>query len=151
MTKPVTGVALMIAVDQGLLKLSDPVSKYIPEFKNTKVLLRGNKTESLKRDITLLDLATHTSGLAYTFSIKGELQDIYLKEKIFPYYALDTLDDDIKPEKLYENICSFSKKVASVPLAHQPGEKWTYSIGMDILGCVIEKASNMTFGDFLKI
>ena len=150
MTKPVTGVALMIAVDQGLLKLSDPVSKYIPEFKDTKVLLRGNKIESLKRDITLLDLATHTSGLAYTFSIKGELQDIYLKEKIFPYYALDTLDDDIKPEKLYENICSFSKKVASVPLAHQPGEKWTYSIGMDILGCVIEKASNMTFGDFLK-
>jgi CubicO group peptidase (beta-lactamase class C family) len=150
MTKPVTGVALMIAVDQGLLKLSDPVSKYIPEFKDTKVLLRGNKTESLKRDITLLDLATHTSGLAYTFSIKGELQDIYLKEKIFPYYALDTLDDDLKPEKLYENICSFSKKVASVPLAHQPGEKWTYSIGMDILGCVIEKASNMTFGDFLK-
>ena len=150
MTKPVTGVALMIAVDQGLLKLSDPVSKYIPEFKDTKVLLSGNKTESLKRDITLLDLATHTSGLAYTFSIKGELQDIYLKEKIFPYYALDTLDDDIKPEKLYENICSFSKKVASVPLAHQPGEKWTYSIGMDILGCVIEKASNMTFGDFLK-
>ncbi len=150
MTKPVTGVALMIAVDQGLLKLSDPVSKYIPEFKDTKVLLRGNKTESLKRDITLLDLATHTSGLAYTFSIKGKLQDIYLKEKIFPYYALDTLDDDIKPEKLYENICSFSKKVASVPLAHQPGEKWTYSIGMDILGCVIEKASNMTFGDFLK-
>lgn len=150
MTKPVTGVALMIAVDQGLLKLSDPVSKFIPEFKDTRVLLRGNKTESLKRDITLLDLATHTSGLAYTFSIKGELQDIYLKEKIFPYYALDTLDDDIKPEKLYENICSFSKKVASVPLAHQPGEKWTYSIGMDILGCVIEKASNMTFGDFLK-
>ena len=150
MTKPVTGVALMIAVDQGLLKLSDPVSKYIPEFKDTRVLLRGNKRESLKRDITLLDLATHTSGLAYTFSIKGELQDIYLKEKIFPYYALDTLDDDIKPEKLYENICSFSKKVASVPLAHQPGEKWTYSIGMDILGCVIEKASNMTFGDFLK-
>ena len=150
MTKPVTGVALMIAVDQGLLKLSDPVSKYIPEFKDTRVLLRGNKTESLKRDITLLDLATHTSGLAYTFSIKGKLQDIYLKEKIFPYYALDTLDDDIKPEKLYENICSFSKKVASVPLAHQPGEKWTYSIGMDILGCVIEKASNMTFGDFLK-
>ena len=150
MTKPVTGVALMIAVDQGLLKLSDPVSKYIPEFKDTKVLLRGNKTESLKRDITLLDLATHTSGLAYTFSVEGELQDIYLKEKIFPYYALDTLDDDLKPEKLYENICSFSKKVASVPLAHQPGEKWTYSIGMDILGCVIEKASNMTFGDFLK-
>ena len=150
MTKPVTGVALMIAVDQGLLKLSDPVSKYIPEFKDTKVLLKNNETESLKRDITLLDLATHTSGLAYSFSIKGELQDIYLKEKIYPYYALDTLNDDIKPEKFYKNICSFSKKVASVPLAHQPGEKWTYSIGMDILGCVIEKASNMTFGEFLK-
>ena len=81
MTKPVTGVALMIAVDKGLLKLSDPVSKYIPEFKNTKVLLSNNKIENLEREITLLDLATHTSGLAYTFSIKGKLQDIYLKEK----------------------------------------------------------------------
>ena len=78
MTKPVTGVALMIAVDKGLLKLSDPVSKYIPEFKNTKVLLSNNKIENLEREITLLDLATHTSGLAYTFSIKGKLQDIYL-------------------------------------------------------------------------
>ncbi len=150
MTKPVTGVALMIALDKGLLKLSDPVSKFIPEFKNTKVLLRNNKTENLEREITLLDLATHTSGLAYTFSVKGKLQDIYLEEKIYPYFALDSLNNDLKPDKIYKNICSFSKKVASVPLAHQPGEKWTYSIGMDILGCVIEKASNKSFGDFLK-
>ena len=99
MTKPVTGVALMIAVDQGLVNLSDSVTKYIPEFKNTKVFLDNNKTEKLKRNITLLDLATHTSGLAYTFTIKGDLQEIYLQEKIFPYYAIDTLSDDIKPEK----------------------------------------------------
>ena len=150
MTKPVTGVALMIAVDQGLVDLSDSVTKYIPEFKNTRVLLDNNKTEKLKRNITLLDLATHTSGLAYTFSIKGDLQEIYLQEKIFPYYAINTLSDDVKPEKIYKDICTFSRKVATVPLAHQPGDAWTYSIGMDILGCVIEKASNMSFGNFLK-
>ena len=78
------------------------------------------------------------------------MQEIYLQEKIFPYYAIDTLSDDVKPEKIYKDICTFSKKVATVPLAHQPGDEWTYSIGMDILGCVIEKASNMSFGNFLK-
>ena len=150
MTKPVTGVALMIAVDQGLVKLSDSVTKYIPEFEDTKVLLDNKKLAKLERNISLMDLATHTSGLAYTFSIKGDLQKIYLQEKIFPYYALDALRDDIKPDKLYKDICSFSEKVASVPLAHQPGEAWTYSIGMDILGCVIERASGMSFGEFLK-
>ena len=150
MTKPITGVALMIAADKGLLNLSDPVSKYIPEFSSTKVLSENNSDLlDLSRSITILDLATHTSGLAYSFSIKGKIKEIYEKEKIYPYYAIDNFNEDLSLEKFYSNICEFSQKVATVPLAHQPGDKWTYSIGMDILGCVIERASKTSFGKFL--
>lgn len=151
MTKPITGVALMIAVDKGLVNLSDPVSKYIPEFASTKVLSENNSDLlDLVKPITLLELATHTSGLAYSFSIKGKIKEFYEKQKIYPYYAIDNFNDDLSLEKFYSNICEFSQKVATVPLAHQPGEKWTYSIGMDILGCVIERAAKITFGKFLE-
>ena len=151
MTKPITGVALMIAVDKGLVNLSDPVSKYIPEFAFTKVLSENNSDLlDLTKPITLLELATHTSGLAYSFSIKGKIKEFYEKQKIYPYYAIDNFNDDLSLEKFYSNICEFSQKVATVPLAHQPGDKWTYSIGMDILGCVIERAAKITFGKFLE-
>jgi CubicO group peptidase (beta-lactamase class C family) len=151
MTKPITGVALMIAVDRGLVNLSDPVSKYIPEFASTKVLSENNSDLlDLTKPITLLELATHTSGLAYSFSIKGKIKEFYEKQKIYPYYAIDNFNDDLSLEKFYSNICEFSQKVATVPLAHQPGDKWTYSIGMDILGCVIERAAKITFGKFLE-
>ena len=151
MTKPITGVALMILVDRGLIDLSEPVSKYIPEFSNTQVLSDDDKKlVKLEKPITVLELATHTSGLAYSFSIKGRIKEIYEAENIYPYYAIDNFGGDFSTKKYYPNICEFSKKVASVPLAHQPGEKWTYSIGMDILGCVIERASGVSFGQFLQ-
>ena len=72
MTKPITGAALMILVEQGKVSLSDPVAKYIPEFKNTKVLnSKTNQLEKLDREVTLLDLATHSSGL-HTHLLIGE-------------------------------------------------------------------------------
>ena len=151
MTKPITGAALMVLVEQGKVSLSDPVEKYIPEFKETKVLNKKTKKfERLTRSITLLDLATHSSGLTYSFIDKGIIKEIYDKEKIYPYYFLDNVSLERPAKKSYPDVCTFSEKVASLPLVHQPGERWTYSIGMDILGCVIERASNQSFGDFLK-
>ena len=151
MTKPITGAALMVLVEQGKVSLSDPVEKYIPEFKNTKVFNKKTKQlENLDRSITLLDLATHSSGLTYSFIDKGKIKEIYDQEKIYPYYFLDNVSLERPAKKSYPDICTFSEKVATLPLVHQPGEKWTYSIGMDILGCVIERASNQSFGDFLK-
>ena len=77
MTKPITGTALMILVEQGKVYLSDPVAKYIPEFKNTKVLnTKTNQLEKLDREITLLDLATHSSGLTYSFVDRGKIKEI---------------------------------------------------------------------------
>ena len=151
MSKPITGAALMILVEEGKVSLSDPVEKYIPEFKNTKVFNKKNKSfEDLERPITLLDLATHSSGLTYSFVDKGKIKEIYDQEEIYPYYFLDNVSLERPAKKSYPNVCSFSEKVASLPLVHQPGDKWTYSIGMDILGCVIERASNQSFGSFLK-
>ena len=152
MSKPITGAALMILVEEGKVSLSDPVEKYIPEFKNTKVFNKKNKSfEDLERPITLLDLATHSSGLTYSFVDKGKIKEIYDQEEIYPYYFLDNVSLERPAKKSYPNVCSFSEKVASLPLVHQPGDKWTYSIGMDILGCVIERASNQSFGSFLKV
>ncbi len=151
MSKPVTGVALMILVERGLISLEDPVYKFIPEFKNTKVYDKKTKSNiDLMRSIKIIDLATHSSGLTYSFVDKGKIKEIYENENIYPYYVQDNIFNVESFEKSYKDVCSFSEKVASLPLVHQPGEKWTYSIGMDILGCVIERASNMKFGEFLQ-
>ena len=151
MSKPVTGVALMILVERGLISLEDPVYKFIPEFKNTKVYDKKTKSNiDLMRSIKIIDLATHSSGLTYSFVDKGKIKEIYENENIYPYYVQDNIFSVESFEKSYKDVCSFSEKVASLPLVHQPGEKWTYSIGMDILGCVIERASNMKFGEFLQ-
>ena len=162
MSKPITGVALMILIEEGKVRLNDPVSLYIPEFAETKVMVMNQDgsytTEKLDREVTIRDLATHTSGIAYSFTANDALQEIYEKEKLSPYFFIDNLDTAkignsvvIKSEKSFPDICAFSEGLASkAPLMHQPGEKYTYSMGMDVLGCVIERASGKTFDIFLE-
>ena len=162
MSKPITGVALMILIEEGKIRLNDPVSLYIPEFAETKVMVMNQDgsftTEKLDREITIRDLATHTSGIAYSFTANDALQAIYEKEKLSPYFFIDNLDTAkigdsvvIKSEKSFPNICAFSEGLAlKAPLMHQPGEKYTYSMGMDVLGCVIERAAGKTFDIFLQ-
>ena len=157
MSKPITGVALMILVDRGLIKLSDPISKFIPEFKNTKVVNEAGDFFNLDRPVTVLDAATHTSGLIYAWLPTETIaNDIYEEKNLHPYYYLDLevtadqTDFSIPPGKPFSNICEFAQELASAPLVHQPGEKWTYGVGMDLLGCIIEKVSGMTFGNFMQ-
>ena len=162
MSKPITGVALMILIEEGKVRLNDPVSWYIPEFANTEVMVMNEdgsfSTEKLNREITIRDLATHTSGIAYSFTANDALQEIYEEEKLSPYFFIDNLDTSqvgnsvvIKSEKSFPNICAFSEGLATkAPLMHQPGDQYTYSMGMDVLGCVIERASGKTFDVFLE-
>ena len=153
MTKPITGVALMILVEEGKIRLDDPVHKFIPEFRKTRVfkVMEASEmiTESLERPITVRDLATHTSGLSYAINRPNPVSNLYREKKIFPYYY-PSEEGELSGAKSFEDICSFAESVASLPLIHQPGTKWTYSIGMDILGCVVERASGQTFDIFLK-
>jgi CubicO group peptidase (beta-lactamase class C family) len=149
MTKPVTGVAIMQLVENGQLRLNDKVSKYIPAFKNTKVinLEFQDYVVKPKREITIRDLLTHTSGLTYSWAGEGPVNQIYRKYNIRPYY-FGALDAELS--KFPGNTCQFAAAAASAPLLHNPGEKWSYGINMDVLGCVVEIISNMTFADYLQ-
>ena len=149
MTKPVTGVAIMQLVEQGKLRLADKVSLYIPAFKNTKVLdlEYQDYTVKPKREITIKDLLTHTSGLTYSWAGEGPVQNAYRKYNIRPYFfgALDS-----KMSKFPGDTCTFASAAAMAPLLHNPGEQWSYGINMDILGCVVEVISGVSFAEYLQ-
>ena len=160
MSKPITGVALMILLEEGKLRLNDPVSLYIPEFADTKVLMMNEDGISELVDqtkvMTIRDLATHTSGIAYDFTANKELAKIYRQNKLSPYFSINNPTKEtlvtgmISSEKPFKDICSFAEALASkAPLMHQPSERYTYSMGMDVLGCIIERVSGVRFDEFL--
>ena len=160
MSKPITGVALMILLEEGKLRLNDPVSLYIPEFADTKVLMMNEDGTSKLVDqtkvMTIRDLATHTSGIAYDFTANKELAKIYRQNKLSPYFSINNPTKEtlvtgmISSEKPFKDICSFAEALASkAPLMHQPSERYTYSMGMDVLGCIIERVSGVRFDEFL--
>jgi CubicO group peptidase (beta-lactamase class C family) len=149
MTKPVTGVAIMQLVETGKLRLNDKVSKYIPAFKDTKVINLDFQDYVVKpkREITIRDLLTHTSGLTYSWAGEGPVHQIYRKYNIRPYF-FGALDAELN--KFPGNTCQFAAAAASAPLLHNPGEKWSYGINMDVLGCVVEVVSGVTFAEYLQ-
>lgn len=140
MTKPVTSVAVMMLVEEGNLKLDDPVSKYLPEFKGMKVLNpKGEGTVDANRDITIHQLLTHTSGLTYGF-LAGE--------KLGPIYKDAKICDGLAPADctLAENI----RRLAGVPLKYQPGSTWEYSLSTDVLGRLVEAVSKKSLDQFFR-
>lgn len=140
MTKPITSVAVLMLYDEGLLKLDDPVSKYIPEFNNPTVLERGKNGQSAvpaERQITIKHLLTHTSGLTYQWD--RELGPLY-KEAGITHGIIQ--DDSVLAEKM--------KKLASIPLLHNPGQAWTYGLSVDVLGRVVEVVSGKTLEEFFE-
>ena len=161
MSKPITGVALMILLEEGKLRLNDPVSLYIPEFGKTRVLVVNEDGTTTLIDqtkvMTIRDLATHTSGIAYDFTANKALAKIYRENELSPYFSINTPTKEtlvsgmISSEKTFKDICSFAEALASkAPLMHQPSERYTYSMGMDVLGCIIERVSGVKFDEFLN-
>jgi CubicO group peptidase (beta-lactamase class C family) len=146
MTKPVTSVAILILADDGALKLDDPVSKYLPEFKNPSVLALKDggpgdvfTTEPADRPITIQMLLTHTSGLSYRFMNPPLLGKLYVEAGVS-----DGLVET--PGTIGDNI----KRLARLPLLEQPGTQWVYSLSTDVLGRVVEVASGRTFAEFVR-
>lgn len=136
MSKPIVSVAAMQLVEEGKLRLEDPISKYIPEFANPKVLEGKGKTHPAAREITVRDLMSHESGLIYgVFDQESELGKMYMKagDTRFDWTALD-----------------LSKAIAALPLAFDPGTAWRYSRSTDVLGAVIEVASGKTLDVLLN-
>lgn len=139
MTKPITSVGVMILVEDGRLRLDDPVSRYLPEFDGLRVLDKesGALTRP-KRSVTVRDLLTQTSGIAYGLNPPESLK---------PNFETARLADGLGPENptLERNI----QRLAQIPLAHEPGAAWTYGMNTDALGRVIEVASGVSFDRFL--
>lgn len=144
-TKAITSVAIMMLFDEGKLLLSDPVSNYIPSFKNQTVLKTFNEadstftTEPAKREVTIKDLLTHTSGLGYAQIGSKEANAIYAKNNI-------TAGLGVHDQSLLAAITRLGK----LPLMHQPGEKWTYGLNTDVLGCLVEIISGQSLSDFFS-
>jgi len=152
MTKPITGIAAMILVEEGKLKLDQPISDFIPAFKEMKVLVDPAKdltSRPAARPITVRNLLTHTAGLGYTIITKGPLLDEYNRLGINPAQVNALMEPGMRaarPKSLEE----FADRVATLPLIADPGAQWSYSIGLDVLGRVIEVASGMPFDQFVN-
>lgn len=145
-TKAITSTAIMMLWEQGKFQLDDPVSKYIQEFKSPQVLknFRYSDTtwtgESAKSEITIRHLLTHTSGIGYGV-IDGD-------ERFRMMYHKAGVTDLFTTENI--SIGESVKKLAKLPLHHNPGEKYTYSEGIDVLGYLVEVVSGEPFDVFLK-
>jgi CubicO group peptidase (beta-lactamase class C family) len=135
MTKPVTSVAAMMLYEEGKLKLDDPVSKYIPEFKGLKVYAKTGKHTEQEREMSIRDLFRHTSGLTYGFFGNTPVDKMYRARSVFDWNS--SLQDMID-------------KLSEIPLLHQPSTKWHYSVSTDVLGYIVEKVSGQSLDKFFK-
>ncbi|MDP2010139.1 MAG: serine hydrolase domain-containing protein [Phenylobacterium sp.] len=139
MTKPITSLAFMMLVEEGLVALDDPVSRFIPEWKNLGVFNAGVgpfMTTPPARPMQMVDLLRHTSGLTYGFQNRGNVDAAYRKLKIADSYGPD--------------MDAFVAELAKLPLEFSPGEAWNYSISTDVLGVLVERISGMPFQTFLQ-
>ena len=141
MTKPVTSVAIMMLVEEGKLKLSDPVTRWIPELANMQVLKAANgpldAIEPAARDITVEDLMTHRAGLAYGFTSSGPIA--YAHEDKLGSALVNTLTPD-----------QWLKGLGELPLSYQPGDRFHYSHATDVLGFLVARVEGKPLGQVLK-
>jgi CubicO group peptidase (beta-lactamase class C family) len=141
MTKPITRVAVMMLYEEGHFLVDDPISKYLPEFKNPKVLVMPASGEPLldspSREITIRDLLRHTSGLTYQWNdtLGPICQAANVASGILPYDG--TIEDSVK-------------RLAALPLLFNPGDRWGYSLGVDVPGRLVEVVSGKTLDEFFR-
>lgn len=144
-TKAITSVAIMMLFEEGKLLLDDPVSKYLPSFRKQQVLDKFNPADTTyttvpaKKEVTIRELLTHTSGIGYAQIGSREANAIYAKHKL-------TAGLGVTQETLLEAM----NRLGTLPLMHQPGEKWTYGLNTDLLGCLVEVISGQTLDAFLR-
>jgi len=136
MTKPIVSVAAIRLIEACKLSLYSTVQEFIPSFKYLKVLRSNGELERLKRPITLADLLTHTAGLSYNFNMGCSVAQFYQQENILN-------DPDISLEEMVD-------KIATLPLAFQPGEAWRYSVATDVIGRLLEVVENKKLDDILR-
>lgn len=132
-TKALTSVVILSLMEEGKIGLGDPVSRFIPEFGSTTVMVDGQVVPA-RREITIRDLLTHTAGISY--GTQPQVAAAYERVGLGPAAGMGwyTADKD-------EAVCETMERLASVPFVTQPGEQWVYGYNTDVLGCVAERAS----------
>ena len=138
MTKPITGVAMMILFEQGKWRLDDPVTRYVPEFKGLRVVKSINKDgslvlEDMTRPPTMREIMSHTAGFGYGLAEEHPVDKLYRQKAVLGASSLKEMID----------------RTATIPLMFQPGTNWSYSSAVDIQGYIIEKLSGQTLGAYM--
>ncbi|MHA6318095.1 serine hydrolase domain-containing protein [Altererythrobacter sp. CAU 1778] len=157
MTKPITGIAATMLIDDGKLSLDQPLYEILPAFRDMKVQkvydggIGPDDLEPAASPITIRQLMTHTSGLGYSIIQQGPIQKAYTEAGLvpgqvtkIPAAAIFGRGDTVR------SLETFADRLATMPLVAQPGTRWSYSVGLDLLGRVIEVASGMSFDAFLQ-
>ena len=141
MSKPITSVATLMLYEEGKLRLTDPISKWIPELAKPRVLRDPNgpldATDPAPSEITVRDLLTHCSGLVYTFTTGPTLAKAYQ-------------DAGIRGSSTQLSPSEWAKRLGALPLAHAPGTKWNYSVSTDVLGLLVERIAGVPYAEFLR-
>jgi CubicO group peptidase (beta-lactamase class C family) len=152
MTKPITAMAAMILIEQGRIGLDDPVSKYIPAFARMKVATSPETSLAsvpAVQPITIRMLLTHSSGLSYNIIARGALLKEYERLGILPAEVSASIEPAMRRTRA-PTLAAFAERVAQAPLIAQPGTAWNYSVGLDVMGRVIEIAGGMPFDQFVN-
>ena len=141
MTKPITSVAFMMLVEQGLVALDDPVHRFIPSWRDLRVYQSGMpgawQTTPTEAPMRMLDLLRHTAGLTYGFQVRTNVDAAYRKARVEPFEQAGGLE-------------AFVEGLARIPLEFSPGTAWNYSVATDVLGYLVGKISGIPFEDFLQ-
>lgn len=135
MTKPVTGVALMILYEEGKWTLDDPVTKHLPELAGMQVQLEDGSRVPAETEMAMRQLVSHSAGFAYGLG---------------PFSPVDTLYYEADITAVDQTTEEFLARLADLPLAYQPGQNWVYSIAVDVQGAIIERLSGQSFADFAR-
>lgn len=154
MTKPITGMAAMMLVDEGKMGLDQPLADILPKFAKMQVQVTpdGSITDlkPASRPITLRMVLTHSAGLGYSIIQKGPLKTAFEEAGVIPGQVSRMPIPGLNRGKPVQSLELFADRLAELPLVFDPGSKWSYSVGLDLMGRVIEVVSGQPFDAFLK-
>lgn len=153
MTKPITGMAAMMLIEDGKIGLDQDVADFIPGFKSPRVAIDPEKSldsRPASGPMTIRQLMTHSSGLGYAVTSKGALLDAYLNAGLVGGLLSRRALPGVRRADPAPSLADFAARIAALPLMYDPGTRWSYSAGLDVLGHVIAVASGMPFDVFLR-
>lgn len=154
MTKPITGMAAMQLIEQGKLGLDQPLYDILPKFRQITVqnTYDGSVTEvhPAPRPITIRHLLTHTSGIGYSIVQKGPIKTLMEEKGLVPGLVSRTKIPSLFRGEACHGLDVFADRLAEVPLVHDPGTRWSYSMGLDLMGRVIEVVTGTSFDAYLR-